>query len=107
MTKKKVVPMEELTGLEAILHPDFSDAVKDGKFDAVHAFESHINVSVIFLHAAMALLGDNPQTCEARYLLESFETALERGIEEAYRVEDPVQECCRERENGKAKGKAA
>jgi hypothetical protein len=87
--KKKAIPSDSMTSLEKVLHPDFSDHVKDGRFDAVDAFESHINGSKVFLSAAMALLGDSPQGSEALTFLELLDVALSRGIEEAYRVKNP------------------
>jgi hypothetical protein len=80
---------EDMTALESTLTPDFSEHVKDGKFDARGALESHINNAKIFLSAAMALLEDQPKANGALSLLELFEVALSRGINEAYRVKDP------------------
>jgi hypothetical protein len=86
MAKRDAIQPKNMVVLEVALNPDFSDDVKDGVFDAVDAFESHINNSKVFLSGAMALLGDSPAGSQALSLLELFEVALSRGIDEAYRV---------------------
>lgn len=88
MAKKNTIPVENMTLLERALNPDFSDEVRDGKFDAVYAFEGHIGATKVFLSAAMALLEGHPAAGDALSLLRLVDVALDRGIEEAYRFKD-------------------
>ncbi len=84
--KKKAIRREDMLQLEEVLNPDFSEHVKDGIFNAVDAFECHINCSLPFLSGAKALLEGVPEASQALSLLELYEVAMTRGIEEAYRA---------------------